>query len=94
MKIAKFKVKLKKSIKQVPYENPPFDSDKLLHSTVKRNFVIEIFNIFESLSVPENSDQEEVWEARKNSFHTEITSKTTLHFRDENIAVQNRDEIF
>ncbi|KAK2716458.1 hypothetical protein QYM36_006811 [Artemia franciscana] len=41
--IAKFKVKLTKNVKHVPYSNPPFDSDKLLHSTVKRIFVIEFF---------------------------------------------------
>ncbi|KAK2721857.1 hypothetical protein QYM36_003986 [Artemia franciscana] len=32
--IAKFKVKLKKNVKQVPYPNPPFDWYKLLDSTV------------------------------------------------------------
>ncbi|KAK2709696.1 hypothetical protein QYM36_013386 [Artemia franciscana] len=64
--------KLKKNVKQVPYLDPPFDTDKLLHSAIKRNFVIELSNRFESLSVAENPDQEELWEAVKNSFHTAV----------------------
>jgi hypothetical protein len=45
--IAKFKVKLKKNVKQVPYTNPTSGLDKLLHSTVKRNFVIKLSNRME-----------------------------------------------
>ncbi|KAK2722816.1 hypothetical protein QYM36_003119 [Artemia franciscana] len=56
--IAKFKVKLKKNVEQVLYPNPPFDSDKLLHSKVKRKIVIELSKRFKSLSVPKNPEDD------------------------------------
>ena len=58
--VPKFKVKLKKNVKQVPYTNPPFNMDELLHITVKRNFVIKISNRFKSISMPENPTPEEL----------------------------------
>ena len=39
----------------------------------QRNCVIELFNRFESLSLAENPDQDELWGATNNSLHTAVT---------------------